>query len=221
MSDVERCESECDLAMLINRDGPTRIAAAAASLDIPFAYFSTEYVFNGFAGPYFEDAIPDPINAYGKSKWQGEISIRNVHPTALIIRSTGVYGPDPGEKNFLYQLRRSLQVNRPIRVAEDQLSTPTYNLDLARNTVSLIRCGAKGVFHICGPERLSRLEFAQRAARLMGLDESGIVGVPTSELGQRARRPLSAGLSTNRLSTTNGHVPMRPLKESLLDWMSE
>jgi dTDP-4-dehydrorhamnose reductase len=220
MSDVERCESENSLAMRINCEGPTHLAAAAAAQEIPFVYFSTEYVFNGIAGPYTEDATADPINVYGKSKWQGELSVISAHARALIIRTTVVYGPDPGEKNFLYQLRRALLVNRPMRVAEDQLSTPTYNLDLALNTVALVRAGASGVFHICGPERCSRLEFARRAARLMGLDDSGISGAPTCDLGQRAARPLNAGLLTERLSTFEGHSPMRTLKESISDWVT-
>src|SRR5262249_33877163 len=119
MTDVERCESESDLAKSVNCEGPAQLAAAAAVRNLPYVYFSTEYVFNGFAGPYYEDAAPDPINVYGRTKWCGEIAVRNAHPSPLIIRTTVVYGPDPGGKNFLSSLRRALVSGGCIRVAND------------------------------------------------------------------------------------------------------
>jgi len=219
MTDVERCESESTLAMRINCDGPAHLSAAAAARSLPFVYFSTEYIFNGLSGPYHEEDAPDPINAYGNTKLQGEIAVLNAHPSPLILRTTVVYGPDPGEKNFLYSLRCKLQAGRPMRVPYDQISTPTFNRDLAANAVAFVRAGVTGVFHVCGPERMSRLELAQRAARLMGFSDPAISGVPTSELGQSARRPLNAGLSTGKLRTIDAHVPMRPLDESMRDWM--
>jgi dTDP-4-dehydrorhamnose reductase len=221
LTDVELSESESDLAMRVNCEGPAHLAAAAAAQKLPFVFFSTEYVFNGLDGPYREDDAADPINAYGRSKWQGELAVLESHPSPLILRTTVVYGPDPGEKNFLYTLRRVLTAGRPMRVADDQISTPTYNRDLAANTIALLRGGVSGVFHVCGPERISRFEFAQRAARLMGLDESAITAVSTGELGQKARRPLNAGLLTDKLRAEKVHLPMRTLKESLRDWMAQ
>jgi dTDP-4-dehydrorhamnose reductase len=221
MTDVERCESESSLAMRVNCDGPAHLSAAAAARNLPFVYFSTEYIFNGLSGPYHEDDVPDPINAYGNSKLQGEIEVLNAHPSPLILRTTVVYGPDPGEKNFLYSLRRTLQAGRPLRVPYDQISTPTFNRDLAANAVALVRAGVTGVFHVCGPERMSRLELAQRAAQFMGFSDAAISGVPTSELGQSARRPLSAGLVSGKLRTIDAHVPMRALDDSMRDWMGQ
>lgn len=220
LTDVERCESESGLALRTNCEGPAHLAAAAAARKLPFVYFSTEYVFDGIAGPYTEDAKPGPINAYGRSKWQGEAAVLEAHRHALIIRTTVVYGPDAGGKNFLCRLRHALQQGRPTRVPQDQISTPTYNRDLAANAVALVAAGATGVFHVCGPERMSRLQFSRLATRLMGFDESLIIGVPTSELAQRARRPLNAGLSTEKLRKANLHLPMRTLAESLRDWMA-
>ena len=220
MTDVERCESESSLAMQVNCDGPAYLATAAAAQHLPFIYFSTEYIFNGQAGPYREYDAPDPINAYGRSKLQGEIAVLQAHPNPLILRTTVVYGPDPGEKSFLYSLRRALQAGNPVRVPHDQVSTPTYNRDLAANAVALVRAGVTGVFHACGPERISRLELALRAARLMGFSDKEIVGVPTRELGQRAPRPLQAGLLSDKLCAVKAHVPMRTLGESLREWMA-
>ena len=220
-TNVEACETDPTMAMQANCEGPAQLAAAAAASGLPFVYFSTEYVFDGMAGPYEEDVTPNPISQYGRSKWQGELAVADAHPQPLILRTTVVYGPDPGGKNFLCGLRRALIAGQTFRVPNDQISTPTYNLDLAKAAVELVALGATGVFHACGPERLSRLEFAQSAATLMGLDSSLIYGAPTSDLGQLARRPLNAGLVTTKLSSFYPGLRIRPLKDAIRDWAGD
>jgi dTDP-4-dehydrorhamnose reductase len=219
MTDVEACESDPDTAVQVNCTGPAALAAAAANRGIPFVYFSTEYIFDGKMGPYTEEAFANPICAYGQSKWLGELAVSRTHPHPLIIRTTVVYGQDPGQKNFLYSLRRALIAGRKFHAPIDQISTPTYNRDLAEAVVKLLNAGTSGVFHVCGPERMSRWEFAIRAANIMGLDTGNITGVPTSELRQQARRPLLAGLSIDKLRSI-GNIQMRNLEESIGHWAS-
>jgi dTDP-4-dehydrorhamnose reductase len=216
-TDVERCEQEPEWAMDSNCGGP--LALAKAALHIPFIYFSTEYVFSGDEGPYDEDAPTHALSAYGRSKSRGEQEILEAHPSPLIVRTTVVYGNDPAHKNFLYSLRRQLGSGKQMRVAVDQISTPTYNLDLAAATVSLVNAGHTGIFHVCGDELLSRYDFALMAAQRLKLDTSHLSGVLTSELNQRAPRPLSAGLKTDKLKQTLPTFRMRSNMEALDDWI--
>jgi dTDP-4-dehydrorhamnose reductase len=216
-TNVELCEAQPELAMAVNCDGPAALAAAAR--EIPFVFFSSEYVFDGLAGPYREDSSARPISVYGQSKWCGEIAVRKNHPAPLIVRTTVVYGYDPGGRNFLYSLKRQLSLQQEVRVPADQVSTPTYNRDLAAAVVALVEAGAHGIYHVCGPERLSRLEFAQRAARAFGLDPALVTGVSTPELGQRAPRPLSAGLTIDKLRADYPRVSMRDLEQAMSDWI--
>jgi dTDP-4-dehydrorhamnose reductase len=102
-------------------------------------------------------------------------------------------------------------------VPEDQVSTPTYNRDLALTTLALVGRKVTGIFHVCGPERMGRLEFAHSVALHLGLDGQLLDGCPTSALGQRAPRPLSAGLSIDKLQQTCPDLRMRGLKEALAD----
>jgi dTDP-4-dehydrorhamnose reductase len=217
-TDVERCESEPKWAMNTNFHGP--VALAKAATHIPFIYYSTEYIFDGADGPYTEESIAAPISIYGKSKWYAEQEILRVHPCALIIRTTVVYGSDPGEKNFLYSLRKILGSNRAMRVPVDQISTPTYNQDLATASLQLIHAGATGIFNVCGPELLSRYDFAVQAARIIGLDSSLIVGVRTTELNQSAPRPLNAGLLIGKLRTYLPSVSMHCVQTAIAEWMT-
>src|SRR5262249_47570032 len=144
--------------------------------------------------------------------------VNNAHPNPLVIRTTVVYGPDPNGKNFLYSLHRGLSSAKFFRVPNDQVSTPTYNIDLAAATVFLSEAGATGMFHVAGPDLISRREFAHRAARALGLPSAGIVGVPTSELKQVAPRPLRGGLLTRKLAAHAPVIRMRSIEEALLDW---
>jgi dTDP-4-dehydrorhamnose reductase len=221
MTNVESCEVEVDRAMRSNCIGPALLAKFCHKRDLPFVYFSTEYIFDGLNGPYDEESTAQPLSVYGRSKWEGELAVQANNQDALIVRTTVVYGPDQGGKNFLYGLRRALVGGQVFKVPEDQVSTPTYNRDLARVTVGLMMKRESGVFHVCGPERMSRLELSQRAAKFWGLDASNIHGVATASLGQKAARPLEAGLNIRKLQTRYPDLPTISLEASLADWDNE
>jgi dTDP-4-dehydrorhamnose reductase len=224
MTHVDGCESEPDLAYRVNARGPAALAAYARRRGLPFVYFSTDYIFDGLAenpGPYAEDAPPNPLSVYGRSKLMGERGVHDAHPEALVIRTTVVYGPDDRQKNYIYSLMRNLSTGTVMRVPQDQISTPTYNRDLAQATLGLVDAGARGVFHVAGPELSGRLEFAQQAAAALGLDASLLQGVATADLGQPAARPLWGGLSTTKLLNQYPQLRMRTLTESLKDCHNE
>lgn len=216
-TDVERCESQPQWAMDCNCRGPLALAQAASN--IPFVYFSTEYVFDGVDGPYDEESPTSPISAYGRSKLCGEQEILRAHASPLIVRTTVVFGPDPAQKNFLYTLRRLVGSGKTMRVPSDQISTPTYNRDLATATLSLVNSGQTGIFNVCGPELLSRYDFALMAAKRLALDTSLIYSVPTSELNQRAPRPLAAGLNIAKLKSRLPGISMMSNEDAIGDWI--
>jgi dTDP-4-dehydrorhamnose reductase len=216
-TNVERCETDPEWAINTNFLGP--VALAKAAINIPFVYFSTEYVFDGANGPYRETDSRSPISIYGWSKSLAEQEILSIHPRALIVRTTVVYGSDPREKNFLYSLRTQLSLGKTFRVPVDQISTPTYNRDLALATLQLVKHGASGIFHVCGPELLSRCDLAILAAHIMQLDASLVVGVSTAELNQIAPRPLHAGLSIDKLLTCIPSISMCGANAGISEWM--
>ena len=224
MTDVEGCEIDPELAERTNARGPAALAAAARRRDLPFVYYSTEYVFDGDPrrpGPYREADPTHALSVYGQSKLDGEAAVLRVHPGALVLRTTVVYGPDARGKNYVYSLMRNLGAGRRMRVPADQISTPTYTRDLVRTTLRLVAAGATGVWHVCGPELLSRMAFAEQVAGFLGLDGTLLEPVPTADLGQRAPRPLAAGLATGKLRNRLPEMPMRTVPESLADCEGE
>ena len=180
-------------------------------------YFSTEYVFDGADGPYDEDHRPNPLSVYGKSKLAGEQAVLDADPRALVLRTTVVYGPEEQGKNFVYRLVASLKSGTEILVPIDQLSSPTYNRDLAAAAAKLAKKRVTGIVNAAGPEVISRVEFAQRIAAMLELDPALIRAVETSEFGPAsAPRPLQAGLKIDRL---RGHsIAPRNLEDAIEDW---
>ncbi len=214
LTHVDYCEDHPDEAFRINRDAPARAARAAAARGAGFVFFSSEYVFDGAAGPYAEDDAARPLSVYGRSKLEGEQATRAANPRTLVIRTTVVYGPEPQGKNFVYQLLRRVRAGERVTVPHDQRSSPTYNADLAAAAVELVERGVAGVVHVAGPVVLDRYAFARLACEVFELDPAAVAPVATTELGQRAPRPLAAGLRTERARGLLA-APLRAPREGL------
>ena len=218
---VDYCEDHVDEAHRANVDGPLAAAMAGARLGAGFTYFSSEYVFDGEAGPYSEADPPRPLSVYGRTKLEGEGAVLGETPRSQVVRTTVVYGPERQEKNFVYQLLRTLRAGETMRVPNDQVSSPTYNVDLARSCVELVERGATGLFHLAGSEVMDRYAFALIACRVFGLDPSRVIAVTTASFNQRARRPLKGGLLIDRaraLLSTELRPPeagLRAMREAL------
>ncbi|MGH7355055.1 MAG: SDR family oxidoreductase [Candidatus Rokuibacteriota bacterium] len=211
---VDRCETESAECERWNAQVPGALARRCAGAP-GFVYFSTDYVFDGAGGPYGEEEPVGPISAYARSKLAGERAVLDADPTTLVIRTTVVYGPEPQGKNFVAQLRARLGRGERMRVPQDQVSTPTYNVDLAARTLQLALGGASGVWHVAGPDLLDRYAFARLAVAAFGLDASLLDPVPTASLGQAAPRPLKGGLRTGKLAAALGADLMRGVQGGL------
>jgi dTDP-4-dehydrorhamnose reductase len=208
---VEACERDPDGTWRVNVEAPAviQLAAPAATLVV----FSSEYVFDGTAGPYRETDRVAPLNAYGLQKVALE-ELTRFAPRHLVLRVSGVFGEESRRKNFVWQLVDKLRAGATFEVPSDQLITPTDAASLGTTVVALLDRGATGTFHAAGPEVMSRVDFAKLIARAFGLPEDKIIPRPTAELKLRAKRPVSAGLSDSKLRTVLGHG-LRPADEGL------
>jgi dTDP-4-dehydrorhamnose reductase len=200
LANVDYCELHPTESYETNVTGVYNVVRWANDVHAQIVFFSSDYLFDGQAGPYDETSPPNPINKYGRQKLMAEHGIALHASHYLIVRTTVVYGWESQGKNFVYRLTSSLKQNQRIDVPADQTGNPTYAPNLAEAVVELVSQGATGVFNVVGPERVSRYEFAREAARVFGMDERLIRPVMTSALGQPARRPLDAGLLTEKAS---------------------
>ncbi len=210
LSNVDFCELHPELSYEANVSGVKHIVEASNGCQAKLVFFSTDYIFDGRAGPYFEEEPANPISQYGWHKALAEHHIALHAADYLIVRTTGIYGWESQGKNFIYRLLKSLPYGQPVRVPTDQVANPTYAPNLAAATIELVNTGAHGVFNLVGCERVSRYEFALEAARQFDLDSTLIHPVSTAELNQPALRPLEAGLRVSKAQAV--------LRTQLLDY---
>lgn len=197
LTNVDVCEREKDLARKINVEGPRRVSELCREGGSKLVFYSTEYVFDGKDGPYCEDDTPNPVNWYGKTKIEAERVISGICPS-LIIRTTVIYGWDPGGKNFLMQVLGRAGKGEEMKVPIDQYSNPTWAFELARASADLAGLGSGGIYNLVGEKLESRHDFALEICGVFNLDGSLIKGVRTEEMNQAAARPLKAGLKTEK-----------------------
>jgi len=187
MTNVDKCELEGEKAFKINWLATKAIALFAKEKDIPLLYISTDYVFDGEKGDYYELDATNPLSIYGKSKLWGEIEIRNLLTKFYIVRTSWIYGR--GGKNFMSRVKEIIEREKRVRVVRDQISCPTYAPDLAMGIKELIlRKPPWGVYHLAGSEPASPFEFFEEAKEIL---KSKVELVPISwqQLGAPARRP--------------------------------
>lgn len=201
---VERCEREPAATWRVNVDGTRHVAEAAAQVGATLVVFSSEYVFDGSRDLYDEDDAVAPLNEYGRQKVEVE-QLASGAGQHLICRTSGVFGAEDSRKNFVFQVVDALRDGRTFAVPSDQVITPSDAVSLARSVVELLDRGTRGLFNIAGPERLPRIEFAQRVVRAFALDADLLRPVETAALGLAARRPLRAGLRDDKLRRALGH----------------
>lgn len=194
LANVDHCELHPEEGYATNVLGVCKVVRAVNEVRAKLVYFSSDYIFDGKAGPYREDDPANPICEYGRQKLMAEHYIALHAHDYLIVRTTVVYGWERQGKNFVYRLLNTLRSGRVLRVPVDQIGNPTYAPNLAQTVVELVLSDARGVYHVVGPDRVNRYEFACEAAKVFGVDGSLIQAVPTSELGQPAPRPLNAGM---------------------------
>lgn len=195
---VDECELRPAETYPTNVVTVANVVDAANAAGAKLVYFSSDYVFDGETGSYREDDPANPTCEYGRQKLIAEHHVAAHARDWLVVRTAVVYGWERQGKNFVYRLRRTLAAGETLRVPVDQVASATYAPSLAAAVVELALAGAQGIFHVAGPEAVGRYELAREAAAVFGLNASLIEPVPTSELGQPARRPLNAGLRVEK-----------------------
>ena len=210
---VDGCEDKPAKARLYNSILPAKIAQLCRRHKTKVVYLSSSYVFDGERGPYSERDRPNPLSIYGKSKLEGEQKVRREGGKgALIIRTMGVVGYEPREKNFLYTVIRNLQKMKVLAVPDDQRGNLTCATDLAQGICLLLEKNKRGIYHIAGRRpNAKRSEVAKQIAENYRLDTKLIQPKPTVELNSKAPRPRYGGLRTGKARKQLGWRPLNLL----------
>ena len=199
-TDVNGCEKDEQKAQNVNVQGTLNVARACQSMGAKLIHLSTDYVFDGSAGPYKETDEPNPINVYGRTKLESEQIVRNLVEDFVIARAMVLFGYVTGvRQNFVTWLIGELQRKKPIHIVDDQYGTPTLADDLALALLLLEKSGAKGLYHLAGSDCISRYEFALCIAQVFELDKNLILRTDSEMFLQPAKRPLKSGLVNQKI----------------------
>jgi dTDP-4-dehydrorhamnose reductase len=213
---VDRAESEPAQADAINSRAPGILAEEARRADALLIHYSTDYVFDGESSrPYDEQAVPNPINAYGRSKLGGERAIHAAGGLSVVLRTSWVYGLRG--QNFLTTMRRLAADREELRVVADQIGTPNWTRSLADATATLVGRGKaylaerSGLYHLSAGGSTSWFDFAR--AIFADAPRPRVVPITTAEYPTPARRPANSELDCARFAAVFG-IRGRP-------WMEE
>ncbi|KXK23447.1 MAG: dTDP-4-dehydrorhamnose reductase [Chloroflexi bacterium OLB15] len=216
MTNVNHCETHREEAWQSNAQLAETVTQVARIFDARVVQISTDYVFDGVAGPYTEEHKPNPINYYGRTKLAAENICAHSGVHAAIVRTMWLYGYTDGLKmNFPEWVRDRLSNETHIDVINDEFGNPTLMEDLAYAVFQIIEKNISGIINVAGTERMSRLELAMAVAEAFELDSTFIHSVTADELGRTAPRPMRSGLITLKAKSLIG-LQARSLKDGLM-----
>lgn len=199
---VDAAEEQVALCERINADGTRNVAEVCKDLDIKLMYISTDYVFNGGGErPWQPDDLREPLNEYGKSKYEGELAVEERLTRYFTIRIAWVFGLKG--KNFVKTMLRLGEQNGEVSVVDDQIGSPTYTPDLAVLLVDMIQTEQYGRYHATNEGLCSWYEFAKEIFRQAGMESVKVTPVSTEDYlrmyPNQARRPMNSRISKTRL----------------------
>jgi dTDP-4-dehydrorhamnose reductase len=221
LTDTARCEAEPDLAHAVNAGGAENVARACARAAARLIAISTNEVFDGErSAPYAEDDATSPINAYGRSKLEGERLTAAANPAALIIRTSWLYGD--GGNNFVEKVLAAARAGRQLSFVTDEVASPTSTNDLAQAIRALLESEPPaGIYHLVNEGAASRYDWAIEILRLAGIDMP-VDAVTTAELRARGyagpRKPAYSVLANTRAAALG--VRLRPWRDALAGYMA-
>ena len=210
---VDRAEEDEALATIINGDAPAAMARACVELGIPLVHISTDYVFEGIGDtPWQPDDLTAPQNAYGRSKWVGEIGIRNSGAAHAILRTSWVVSAHGA--NFVKTMLRLSKTRDTLTVVADQIGGPPPARDIAaacfQIAEQLIADPSKsGTYHYSGAPDVSWADFARAIFEQAGKAVT-VTPIPTTDYPTPAKRPLNSRMECGATQRVFG-VPR-------LDW---
>lgn len=210
VSDVGDCDENRNRAWAVNARAVKRLAKHCHQTGARIIQVSSDFVFNGKRGPYDENARPDPVNYYGRTKLASENALRAFDFLDwAVVRTVLLYGTGKNlsRRNVVLWMIDQLSNGEPLHVVNDQWRTPTYVHDLADGIDRLIEHDKTGIYHLSGRKMVTIHELAQTVADVFDLDASLIDPVPSSYFDDAVERPRKTGFIILKAETELGYDP--------------
>ncbi len=221
-TDVTKAESDYQAAYSINALGTKNLCELSKEFGFVLIHFSTDFVFKGdLEQDKREDDRIDPVNAYGKSKAEGEQFIIDELDEYLIMRVSWLYGPKG--RNFVSIISSLMREKPVLNIVSDQYGRTTYTIDIAEALGKLIDRRYRGVVHFANEGVCSRYEFTREIYRILNEEakiDCEIKPIKASEYNDPTPRPSYSVLNTERYEELCS-VKIRNWKEALAEFIRE
>ncbi len=196
---VDPAEERYCLAYKTNALGVRNLAFASEKYKAFLVHYGSDYVFDGRKkdGFYREEDNPGPLNEYGKSKFLGEVFLREETERYLLLRLSWVFGE--GRQNFIYKLLEWAKSNEYLKIACDEVSVPTYTKTIVDVTLKALEKNLSGVYHLTNSGYASRYEWARFILRSVNMDKL-IYPVLKDTFNLPAKRPDFSAMSNEKIS---------------------
>lgn len=215
---VDKAEDERELCHAVNVLGTRYIAEACKEIDAKMIYVSTDYVFDGEGDkPFNVTDKPNPINYYGKTKYEGELEVQKRINKYVIVRISWVFGSNGN--NFVKTMLKLGNERDEISVVEDQVGSPTYTYDLAELLLEMIETDNYGVYHATNEGYCSWYEFACEIFRQAGMDVK-VNPIKTENYPTRAKRPRNSRIDKNNLISCH-FKQMKKWEDALASYLNK
>jgi dTDP-4-dehydrorhamnose reductase len=200
----------------VNAFGPRNLAIISNELQIPLVHFSSDYVFDGKKGsPYYVWDKPNPLSVYGKSKLYGEEMVAQFTNRYFLIRLSWVFGD--GKMNFVKKVIEWSKYKEELKIVDDQISSPSYTVELAKAIIDLFATGTYGIYHLSNSGNCSRYEWAKSILRHTGW-RGNLLPVKSQSFNSAAERPVCSILNSFPIKETIGYV-LPDWEQSLVEYL--
>lgn len=221
---VDAAEDNVEFCRCINRDGTQNIANACKEHNLKMIYISTDYVFNGDGEePWQPDDKREPLNAYGQTKYEGEIAVESTLDKYFIVRISWVFGLNG--KNFVRTMLNLGKTHDKLTVVADQIGSPTYTADLAKLLVDMIHSDKYGCYHATNEGVCSWYDFTceimkQAAEYYPEYANVEVLPVSSDAYPTKAKRPHNSRMSKDKL-IENGFDRLPTWQDALRRYLKE
>lgn len=200
-NDVDKAETDKKV-WLLNAEAPKKLAEFSKKIGAIFVTYTTDFVFDGEKNsPYTEDDKTNGISEYGKSKAQGEKDVLEAYDRSFVIRTSWVFGI--ANNNFNKQVINWSKSRNELNIVDDQVSVPTYSMDLAEFSWKLIQTGKFGLYHITNDGIASKYDQAKYVLEKIGW--KGKLGrAKTVDFNLPAKRPAYSKLDSSKVEKLLG-----------------
>jgi len=205
LANVDACESEPELASLMNGELPGLFARQASRDGVQLVHISTDAVFDGEKGNYTEEDRTNPLSVYAKTKLDGERSVLEAMPEAVVTRVNLFGWSASGTRSLAEFFYHNLAAGKPLKGFTDVHFCPILVNDLADIFAEIFQQGLSGLYHLVSPECMTKYDFGVTIAQKFGFDPDQIEPVSVEDFGLKAARSPLLTLNTAKLSAALGH----------------